>query len=316
MENVFKILKNIKKLVTNTPLVEIKYEYNNKIFKIYAKCEWYSITGSIKDKVAYQMLYDAYKSKNLKMHDNIVEVSSGNMGIALCSMANLLKNKVTIIMPKNMSIERKQLLKMLGANLVEVEDFKQAFTLCNQYQNKGYFCPRQFENSSNYRAHYFLTAKEISKKISKNVKCFVAGVGTSGTLTGIGTYFKKHNNFKIVAIEPQNAQILSNKKPFLQHKLQGLSDEILPKLYHKKLVDQIIQIGDNDAIAMSQKLAKQISMPVGISSGANFLGAVLCNQNAVTVFPDDNKKYLSTDLTKNITTKLVEKIKLISMRAL
>ena len=314
MINKFKL---IKKLISNTPIVEITYLYNNKKRKVYAKCEWFSLTGSIKDKPAYQIFYDAYKSGKLKQTDKIVEVSSGNMGIAICAMGNLLGNEVNIIMPKTMSEERKKLIKLYGAKLIEVNNFTDAFNLCEKYKNRGYFCTSQFESFSNYKSHYNITAKEIYKKLKdKHVNSFVAGVGTSGTLSGIGSYLKKKLNCKVIAIEPKNAKILSGKSPYGKHKLQGLSDEIVPKLYDKNIVDSIISVTDNDAIAISQNLAKELSLGVGISSGANFLGCVLNGKNAATVFPDDNKKYLSTDLTKNVKSKLADSIKFLNLKVL
>ena len=311
-----KKLKNIKTLVCNSPMVQITYKFEDFVGKVFAKCEWYSLTGSIKDKVAYQIYFDAIKNGLLHTGDKIVEVTSGNMGISLAAIGNLLDLDVTIIMPKNMSKERQKLLKMYGAKLVLVEDFKQAFDLCEEYIKKGYFCSKQFENKSNIKAHQILTSKEIMRKVwNKDVKTFVAGVGTSGTLSGVGLMLK-NCNFKIVGIEPENARILSCKKPYMCHKLQGLSDQKQPELFHKNLLDKIIQIKDDDALAMAQKLCKKLSLGVGISSGANFLGAVLCKENAVTVFADDNKKYLSTDLTKSTTSSLVDKIELIDLKTI
>ena len=296
--NLLSSLKSIKNLIIDSPMVEIKYKYNQKVRKVYAKCEWYSLTGSIKDRSAYQIYYDAIQEGQLKPGEKVVEVSSGNMGISLAGIGNLLGLDVTIIMPKNMSKERKALIKLYGARLVETRDFKSAFKECERYKKMGYFCPSQFENISNSKAHYTFTGKEIYKKLDRRpVKAFVAGVGTSGTLCGAGRYLK-NKGYKIIAIEPQNAPVLSGYPPFSKHKLQGLSDEIKPKLYKDRLVDCIYQISDDDAIAMTQKLSKALSLAVGISSGANFLGAILSGQNCATVFPDDNKKYLSISQRK------------------
>ena len=309
-------LKNIKKIVTNSPVIEIQYKINNSIKKVYASLEWFSLTGSIKDRVAYQIYADAFRRGDLKNGDKVVEVTSGNMGLSLTAIGKLLGLDVTIIMPKNMSDERKQLLNLYGANLVLVDDFKSAFALCEDYKNKGYFCTNQFSNLSNQKIHFNHTAKNIYVKIkNKHVKCFVAGVGTSGTLSGAGGFFKQ-KGFSVFAVEPTNARILSGKPPFKKHKLQGLSDEKKPELYNDNLADGVFQICDDDAIAISQKLCKELAIGVGISSGANFLGAVLSGQDCVTIFADDNKKYLSTDLTKNVKSKLVDKIKLISLKVL
>ncbi len=307
--------KSLFPLLTNAPIVEIVYKFKDKINSVFALCEWYSLTGSVKDKVAYYMIKDAIRKKQVKSGGNIIEVSSGNMGISLTAVANLLNIHTTILMPKNMSEERKKLLKMYGAKLVETESFKKAFELCKNYQKQGYFCPQQFENNSNTKAHISVTGKQIYSKLKhKNLRCFVCGVGTSGTLMGVSKYLKNKLKIKTIGIEPNNAQILSAKPPYLKHKIQGLSDEILPRLYNHKLVDEILQITDQDAIAMSQKLCKELSLGIGISSGANFIGCVLSKEKSVTIFADDNKKYLTTDLSTPTTTPLVEQIELLKIR--
>lgn len=308
-------LKNIKKLITNSPLIEISYKFLGRRKKVYAKCEWYSLTGSIKDRVAYQIICEAYKNKQLKKYQPIVEVSSGNMGLSLAAIGNLTGNPVTILIPKSMSEERKKLIKLYGATLIETNNFLEAFELCEKYQSKGYYCPSQFDNISNVTAHTKFTAREILNHINnKNVSTFVAGIGTSGTFSGVGKYLKEKLNLQIITIEPSNARIISNIRPFEKHALQGLSDEKLPSLYDNSICDKILQITDHDAIAMSRKLCQELSLGVGISSGANFLGCVLSGTNAITIFPDDNKKYLSTNLTNTISTPLVETIELISVR--
>ncbi len=310
-------LNNIKKLTTTSPVIDITYSFENKVLHTYALCGWFSLTGSIKDRVAYQIFQDAINNNLINENTNIVEVSSGNMGISVCAIANLLNLETTIIMPKSMSEERKKLIKLYGANLVLVDNFKEAFKLCKEYEQKGYFCPHQFENNSNTLSHYNFTANELYKKIkNKQPQCFVSGVGTAGTLSGAGKYFKEKMNLKIIAIEPKNAPILSKSSPLKSHSIQGLSDEIVPKIYNERLVDTIIKIEDNDAIAMSQKLCKELSLGVGISSGANFLGCVLSGNNSVTTFADSNKKYLSTNLTQKVESSLVDKIKLISVKIL
>ena len=311
-------LKNINKLFINTPLVEISYKYLGKTHMVYAKCEWYSLTGSIKDKVAFQIISNAIENGTLQDGTPIVEASSGNMGLSLSAIGNLTHNPVTILMPKTMSAERKNLIKLYGATLIETDDFSEAFELCKEYQRKGYFCPNQFDNPNNTFVHENITAKEILQQLPNNhkAKAFVAGIGTSGTYSGVGKLLKQKLNLKIIALEPINARIVSNIKPYKPHALQGLSDEKLPSLYNHHITDNIIQITDNDAIAMSRKLCQQLSLGVGISSGANFLGAVLSQQNAITVFPDDNKKYLSTKLSEQITTPLVDSIELINLKVL
>lgn len=310
-------LENIKDLTTNSPIVDIKYEYENQVFHVIAMCGWFSLTGSIKDRVAYQIFHDAIKDNRLNKKSKIVEVSSGNMGISVCAIANLLGLKTTIIMPKTMSKERQKLIKLFGAKLVLVDDFKTAFDLCSKYEENGYFCPHQFANNSNTTAHYNYTGFALKNSVKSNfLSSFVSGVGTSGTLTGAGKFLKETLDLKLIAIEPKNAPILSNSAPLKKHLIQGLSDEIVPEIYDENLVDEIIQISDDDAIAMSQKLCKFLSLGVGISSGANFLGCVISKSNSATIFPDSNKKYLSTKLTKKVKSKLVDKINLLSIKIL
>lgn len=310
-------ISSINKLVTNSPLIEITYKYLGMRRNAYAKLEWFSLTGSIKDRVAYQMLRDAYVCGKLHKGDKIVEVSSGNMGLSLVAIGNILGNPTTIIMPKFMSEERKQLIRLYGGHLVEVDNFQNAFQLCEEYKKLGYYCPSQFESPSNSIAHENITAEEIMRKVkNKKIDTFVCGIGTSGTFSGVGKVLKESLGSKVIAIEPTNARIVSNKKPFLKHALQGLSDEKLPELYRANICDDILQITDEDALAMSQKLCKELSLGVGISSGANFLGCVLSCSNAVTVFPDDNKKYLSTALSQVIYTPLVNSVELLSFKVL
>lgn len=309
--------KQIKKLIGNTPLVQIFYKFRGKKSSMFAKLEWYNLTGSIKDRVAYQIMFDAYNQGAITQKSKVYEITSGNMGISIAGVCNLLGNECEIIMPKSMSEERKKLIKLYGAKLTLVDDFKQGFVISKQLERQGEFLAHQFENQSNFNAHYNSTAKEIFKKLNdKKINSFVAGVGTSGTLMGVGAYLKEHASCQVVGIEPENARILTNKCPFLPHKIQGLSDQKLPELYNENLVDQVIQIRDNDAIKMAQKLCQKFSLGVGISSGANFLGCVLKGDKSVTTFADDNKKYLSTDLTNLVSSQLVDEIELIDIKVL
>ena len=304
-------LKKIKKLIGNTPLIKITYKYNNEIRDMYAKLEWYNLSGSIKDRPAYYIIKNAYKQKKLKENQTTCEVTSGNMGISICAISKLTNNPVVVCMPKSMSSERKQLLKLYGAKLELVEDFKQAFKKAEEYKKQGAFLPYQFENKNNTLSHYKTTANEILKKLD-SVPCFVSGVGTGGTLIGIGTHLKEKCNTKVVAIDPKESQLLTLGKSIGKHQIQGISDEIIPKLYKKDIVDQIIQISSTDAIEMAKKLSNDFGIGVGISSGANFLGCVLSNiDNATTVFADDNKKYLTMLNINNKKSTLVSQIKLL-----
>ncbi len=309
--------KELNKLIGNTPLVKIQFKINNKIKTSYFKLEWYNLTGSIKDRVAYNIIYDAYKNKLLTPNQSIVETTSGNMGLSFCAICAYLKHKVVIFMPKFLSVERQQLLKLYGAELHLTNSFEEAFEQAKDYAyTHNGFLTMQFENQSNMLAHYKTTAIEISKKI-KHPTCFVAGIGTSGTLMGVGKYLKENYNSKIIALEPKSSSILSTGVSQGKHKLQGLADDIIPKLYDKNLVDDIVSVTDEDAIAMAQKLCKEFGLGVGISSGANFVGTAICKyNNCISVFTDDNKKYISTDLIKPISTPLVDSIELLSLKVL
>ena len=308
---------NIKDLIGNTPLIKIRYSLNNKIKNAYFKAEWFNFTGSIKDRVAYQILTDAIDSGKLKPGQEIVEVTSGNMGLSLVAVAKSFNISTVIFMPEFMSEERKTLLKMYGANLKLTKSFNDAFELSQVYAKKNNaFLTRQFENISNKKAH-LTTAKEIEKQIDVIPTGFIAGMGTSGTLMGVGEYLKQKFNSKIIGLEPHSSQVFSRGYSLGHHKLQGLSDDIIPKLYDKKIVDSLVQVTDDDAIAMAQKLSNTFGFAVGISGGANFIGAVLTGlDNVVSVFADDNKKYLSTDLKTPIKTELVDSINLLDFEVL
>ncbi len=291
----------LQKFIGNTPILHLKTSYKTKTCDIYAKCEWYNFSGSVKDRAALLML----KSANLCAGKEVVEVTSGNMGISLASIGAFLNLKVTIFMPKSMSDERKNLITLYGANLVLCENFQKCFEMAEKYanQNNATYI-RQFENPNNKIAQENI-GKEILSEITPNA--FISGVGTSGTLSGAGGFLKQ-KGIKIVAIDPASSSLLTLGYSKGEHKIQGLSDGLIPKLYDQTLVDKIIPISDDDAIAMAQKL-NHMGIPCGISGGANFLGCVLAGYKTMaTVFADDNKKYLSTDLSKTIHTTLVDEI--------
>lgn len=303
-------LKQLKLLIGNTPLIKITYKFNNQTRNAYFKLEWYSLTGSIKDRVALYII-EKMIDGGLKEGDTICEVTSGNMGISLSALCKLLNVKTKIFLPKDMSDERKQLLKLYGTELILTKDFSEAFSKCEK--EKNCFFAHQFENEANTLAHYSTTASEIYSLLPSPT-AFISGVGTSGTLSGCAKFFKEKNSkIKIVAVEPVKSSLLTLGYSKGKHKIQGLSDEIIPKLYDKMLIDDIISVSDEDAIKMAQKLSTTLGLGVGISSGANFIASVLSNENnTVSIFPDDNKKYLSTDLTSKVNSPLVDSIELIN----
>ena len=308
-------LNEVNKLIGNTPLIEVSYSYKGKVKTVLAKLEWYNLSGSIKDRPAYEIIKAAYEKGELKEGQTICETTSGNMGISISAIARLINNPVVICMPKFMSEERKELLKLYGAKLELTENFIEAFKKAEEYKKNGAYLTYQFENDNNPKAHFNGTAKEIFSKL-KDIPYFVSGVGTGGTLMGIGSFLKSKLGTKIVALDPKEASLLTFGRSMGKHKIQGLSDEIIPKIYDRSLVDSIIQISSDDAVCMAQKLCKELGLGVGISSGANFLACVLTGDRAVTVFADDNKKYLSTDLSGNVKSDLVDEIKLIGFKVL
>ena len=298
------------KLIGNTPLIRINYEYKGKQRSIYTKLEYYNLTGSIKDRVAYYIIENAKKCGELKEGMPIIEATSGNTGISLSALGAYYNHHVYIFMPDWASEERVKLMESFGANLILVSKEDGGFIRCveeakKMAEEKNGFLSNQFANKDNFQAHYETTGNEILEQIPEKIGGFVSGVGTGGTLMGIGAKLKeKFKSLKIVAIEPETMPIISQGKKISQHKIEGIGDDFVPDLVDRNKIDDIILINDEDAINMSRKLAKELGLGVGISSGANFIGSVLLNEKleypVVTVFADDNKKYLSTDLSKNI----------------
>lgn len=293
----------IDKLIGNTPIVQIRYKYKGSIRSIFAKLEYYNYSGSIKDRVALFILKESKRKGLLKENQMIVEATSGNTGISFASLGALYNHPVHIFMPKTSSVERRKLLKLYGAKIHIVNGgFLETIKKANQFARiNNVFRPDQFNNKINIKAHYLTTGKEILKLVP-NVKCFVSGIGTGGTLIGVGKRLKNYNNdIKVIALEPKSMPLLSSNKIIGPHKIEGIGDDFIPSLVDKKIIDKIIKIDDKDAINMSRLLSRKLGLGVGISSGANFLAGVLSGyNNVVTIFADDSKKYLSTDLLKKL----------------
>ena len=199
--------KSLEKLIGRTPLIKIRYKYNGCVKTACCKAEWYNLSGSIKDRVAYYILKNAYENGELKPNKTIVEVTSGNMGISFAAISRYLGNKMVAVMPKFMSEERFKILRMYGAELDLTEGFEEAFVEAETYKKQNAFLPYQFENKYNALAHYETTAPEIEKQTDK-YPCFIAGVGTAGTLHGCGKYFKEKYNSKVFALEPLQSSLL------------------------------------------------------------------------------------------------------------
>jgi cysteine synthase A len=327
-------LQGISSLICNTPLLEIAFLYRGQERVLFAKAEHLNMTGSIKDRMAFHVLKKAYTTGALHRGDTIVEVTSGNTGISFSAIGQAMGHPVNILMPEWMSEERKSLIRGFGAriSLVTKEEggFIGAIRLAEEIAagREDIFLPRQFSNSDNIEAHYLTTGTEIWWQLRVHAvvpQAFVAGVGTGGTVMGIGQLLKeKYPGIRIHPLEPASSPTLSTGHRVGTHRIQGISDEFIPPIINFQNLDSIISVDDGDAILMAKKLASQLGLGVGISSGANFLGALIA-QNAlqadapiVTVFPDDNKKYLSTDLFREEPERdgyLAPDIQLLGFRA-
>ena len=319
---------NIKKLIGNTPMIKINYEYKGKISSIYAKLEYYNYTGSIKDRIAAYIIEKERENNNLREGQAIVEVTSGNTGIAFSAIGALYGHDVHIFMPDWASIERRNLIEMYGAHvhLVSKEEggFKKALELAEDFaRENNAFRPLQFDNILNVEAQYNSTGQEIIDAVP-HVNAFVSGIGTGGTLMGIGKRLKEHNSdSKIFALEPSTLSILKMGMEEGSHMIEGIGDDFIPGIVQKELIDEIVLIEDCDAINMSKIIAKEFGLGIGISSGANFLASVLMDSddyNIATVFADDNKKYITTKLSEEIDAdnpKLISnKIRLIDFEVI
>ena len=298
----------MKNYAGNTPMADITYKYNDRIGHVYAKLEYYNPSGSIKDRIASYIVDKAAESGLLRDGQPIIETTSGNTGIALAAYGALTHHPVHIFMPDWASDERKKLMKMYGAELHLVSREENGFIGALEKASAlakelGAFELDQFRNKLNSEAHYNTTAAEILSELP-SVTDFISGVGSGGTIMGIGTRLRESNGARITAIEPDTAMMLSGHPIRAPHKIEGIGDDFIPDLFNGRIIDAILPINDDDAVAMSAKFAKELGLGVGISSGANFLGAVLTDgkypdQKTATVFADDNKKYLSTVLSES-----------------
>jgi cysteine synthase A len=305
-----KIAKTITDLVGNTPLLELSNYNKSKGLnaKVISKLEYFNPAGSVKDRIALAMIEDAEKSGVLKPGTMIIEPTSGNTGVGLAFVSSAKGYKLTLTMPETMSIERRNLLKALGANLVLTpgsEGMKGAIAKAESLhaETPGSIILQQFENPANPEIHKHTTALEIWNDTDGKVDIFVAGVGTGGTISGVGAKLKELNpNVKIVAIEPADSPVLSGGKPG-PHKIQGIGAGFIPKTFNGKVVDQIVQVANDDAIRTSRELAKLEGLLVGISSGATVYAATQlaldpanAGKTIIALLPDTGERYLSTVL--------------------
>ncbi|MFM1870878.1 MAG: hypothetical protein RL398_300 [Planctomycetota bacterium] len=329
----YRSVASVRQLVGSTPLLEVIYRFDGRERRLYAKYESMNMTGSVKDRMACHILAEAYASESLRPGDMIVEVSSGNTGIAFAAVGTALGHPVRVYMPDWMSRERQQLIASFGADIKLVSaaqgGFVGAIALAERFamENAGVFLPRQFENHANVRAHAATTGPEILLQIEafgRKPAAFVAGVGTGGTVMGVGRSLRAaFPKVRVHPLEPANSPTLRTGHKVGKHRIQGISDEFVPPVVDLQELDDIVDVWDGDAILMAQALARQLGLAVGISSGANFLGAAsLVEQlgddgGVVTIFCDSNKKYLSTDLCGEEPTQdhyLAPRIELLGFR--
>ncbi len=307
--------RQLRHMIGNTPLLAIRLSLRGKERIVYAKAEHMNMTGSIKDRMAFHILKQAYVAGRFKVGNKIAEATSGNTGISFAAIGRALGHEVVIFMPDWMSEERIALIKSLGAKVVQVSHeqggFLGSIRLSEELAQRepGIFLPAQFANAANVEAHEKTTGPEIWWQLFFNsIKpdAFVAGVGTGGTIMGVGRFLRqRHAGIKIHPLQPAESPTLSAGHKVGHHRIQGISDEFIPAILQLTELDPVVSVHDGDAILMAQKLAARLGLGVGISSGANFLGALMIQDElgadavVTTVFPDDNKKYLSTALLRD-----------------
>ena len=305
-----RILKTADQLIGNTPILELSHieAYDGLQAKLLAKLEYFNPAGSVKDRIAKAMIDDAEARGALKPGATLIEPTSGNTGIGLSAVAASRGYKVIIVMPETMSVERRQLMKAYGAEIVLTEGSKgmkgaieKANELAGQIENS--FIPAQFDNPANPKIHYETTGPEIWSDTDGKVDVFVAGVGTGGTITGVGQYLKAQNpNVKVVAVEPATSAVLSTGVAGA-HKIQGIGAGFVPKVLDTKVYDEIIPVANEDAFATGKRIGREEGVLVGISSGAAVWAAIQlakrpenAGKNIVVLLPDTGDRYLSTPL--------------------
>lgn len=305
---------NLDKLIGNTPMLALDYRFKGSLGRIYVKCEYYSLTGSVKDRMALYILKRAYENGLINPGDTIIEATSGNTGISFAALGRSLGHPVHIIMPDWLSTERFDIIRSLGATITKVSKeaggFLKSIELAKSLAKDGKsFLPSQFENLNNPAAHEHTTAKEIINQlqiVELQPTAFIAGVGTGGTIMGVGRGLKKQfPSIRIHPLEPAESPTLSTGYKVGSHRIQGISDEFIPSIVKLDQLNGIVQVYDGDAIITAQKVACELGLGVGISSGANIAGAIRLQQElgkdavVVTLLCDNNSKYLSTDMMKD-----------------
>ena len=299
-----KIANNVTELIGHTPLVKFNRIARDGAADLLAKLEYFNPGGSVKDRICLEMIEDAEKRGLLKKGSTIIEPTSGNTGIGLAMIAAVKGYKCILAMSEAMSLERIYILKSYGAEVVLTpasEGMQGAIDKAGEILKKtpNSFMPQQFNNQANPQAHRKSTAIEILEATDGNLDAFVAGVGTGGTITGVGEVLKKHNpNIKVIAVEPKGSAVLSGGKPG-PHKIQGIGAGFVPEILNRNIIDRIIQVGDNDAFRTAKLLAKEEGLFVGISAGAATWAAMEVAEGlgrgkiVVVVLPDTGERYFS-----------------------
>lgn len=306
--------RQLKHMIGNTPLLAVRFRYRGRERTIYAKAEHLNLTGSIKDRMAFHILKRAYQEGRIQPGDVIAEATSGNTGISFAAIGRALGHQVVIFMPDWMSQERVTLIRSLGAKIVPVRrnqgGFLGSIRMTEEFaqHEQHVFLPSQFANEANVEAHAQTTGPEIWWQLyfhGLRPDAFIAGVGTGGTIMGVANFMRRHNpEIRLHPLQPADSPTLTAGHKVGFHRIQGISDEFIPSILELAQLDSVVSVHDGDAILMAQKLATQLGLGVGISSGANFIGALMIQDElggdaiVTTVFPDDNKKYLSTDLLR------------------
>ncbi|MBL8900839.1 MAG: cysteine synthase family protein [Planctomycetes bacterium] len=306
-------IRRVLPLVGNTPLLELEFALDERgPRRIFAKLETLNFTGSIKDRMALHVLGSAYERGAIEPGAEIIEATSGNTGISFAALGRALGHPVRIYIPAWMSEERLAILRGFGAEVVPVSHEQGGFLGSIRMAEERAevhapsFLPRQFSNEANVEAHELGTGREILRQlvhVGLKPTAFVAGVGTGGTVMGVGRTLKRFDPaIRVHPLEPASSPVLTAKKKVGKHRIQGISDEFIPPIVHLDELDRIVAVDDGDAILMAQRLARELGLGVGISAGANVIGALRLAAElgpdavVVTVLCDSNKKYLSTDL--------------------
>ena len=301
-----RLYNNVVELIGNTPLIKLNRILEESSAEIFVKLESFNPAGSVKDRIALNMIEDAEAKGKIKKGDTIIEPTSGNTGIGLALVCAVKGYRLILVMSESMSFERRNLLASYGAELVLTpakDGMQGAIDKANEIL-KGhpeYFMPNQFENPANPAMHKKTTAVEIWDAMDGRIDAFVAAVGTGGTITGVGEFLKEKNpDIKIIAVEPAGSPVLSGGKPG-PHKIQGIGAGFVPKVLNRGIIDKIITVGDDDAFKMAKRLAREEGLLVGISSGANMMAALQVakeigkGRRVVTVLPDTGERYFSIE---------------------